>query len=535
MKTIIFILSLAGASLAGAQSIDAADYALEQHQYEKARKLYSELAAKDGNKARYNYYIGNTYFYNTQYELAEKEYRKGITKEAGEPLNYVGLGLLELESNNVDGAKKQFDKALSLGKNAEVKTAISEAYANAYITQKLEFPITLIKEAIAEKATSHRHVILGNLYRLSGESGDGKKEYEKAIALDNKDPEPYLNLGQLWMKVNTTDAALSNYKKVQEIDPNYALVYRDLGEYYYTIGEVEKALDNYKKYISLVGNSISERLRFAAFLYANSRYEESIQQLEAVEQVDSSNVYLLNLMAYAYHDADQNDKGIIAARRFFNHVKPERITTKDYIIYGDLLAADDQDSLAILQYTKAAEKDSNNPVLYENISQVYFQNKNYLEAAKALEKKMAVDKRTTRINPQDYFTAGRYYYQSEKMKKADSLFVLTTEAYPDYIYGFVYRARANATLDPDLKSDTTLKLYAQVADKAMVDKEANKTVLVEAYRYTASYYYQKENYKEVERVAKQIKELEPDNAFADQLLDYLRKRREALRQQGSSN
>ncbi|MEM9158922.1 MAG: tetratricopeptide repeat protein [Verrucomicrobiota bacterium] len=79
--------------------------------------LKSMTVAEDESSATFNYLLGNVYFENNEYLLAEEEYKAAIESFPDFQRAWTNLGVLKLRSGDTRNALKAFLRAVELGDN----------------------------------------------------------------------------------------------------------------------------------------------------------------------------------------------------------------------------------------------------------------------------------------------------------------------------------------------------------------------------------------------------------------------------------
>lgn len=494
---------------------------LDQNKFAESRSYFEKNLESDPSAY---FYIMLSYYNNGQEKEALEWAKKALNAKPNEPYTYLAQGLKDISSKNKEGAKSNFDKAIELsGKMPEnTQVEIAQTIADNIFLPLNQYALTLIEKSLEKNKKNKRWFITyGDVLRINEQSGRGKDQYIMALKLDKNYALAYNRLGELWLKVDNMESAIENFENAKKADPNFTLTYRNLGEYYYKNGKVNEALENYKKYISLVGNSINERLKYAGVLYANKIYKDAIVELENVSKIDPENEYLLQLMSLTYADANETEKGIYATKKYLDIVKKDRITFADYERLANLYLKNGEDSLAIIYYNKTlevAEPGYTNPL--EAISNIYVNKKDYEKAAAYLESKIIEDAKANNVNNQNYYTLGSYLYRARDFKKADSIFVKVTEVFPDYPVGYYYRGLINSILDKEYKKDIAYNIYHTFIEKTGEDTETYKYQLAEAYYYLSAYETNKKKYKEAKEHVNKCLEFNQDDR-AKSLKEYL--------------
>jgi Flp pilus assembly protein TadD len=102
---------------------------------------------------------------------------------------------------------------------------------------------------------------LGIAYSNKGEFTKALDAFERALSLDNRYPEIFNNLGNVYLSLSlktkdqkTFRKSLENFKKAIELDPDYPAPYNGLGMAYRVNGNVEGAIYCWEKALELSPN-----------------------------------------------------------------------------------------------------------------------------------------------------------------------------------------------------------------------------------------------------------------------------------------
>lgn len=460
--------------------------------------FYKLLAAKPGDPELL-YYMGENFYASERLDSAAAYYDKGVAADPANALNYVGKGKIALSKGNVPEAQAFFAKAreISANKKAEVLLKIAEAYI---ATEAKNMAPALEVLAIAEKLEPNNpevHLLMGDAV-LFGEN-DGSRaltSYEKAATIDAKSPKPNVRMGALYERGRAYDLALEEYNKAIAKDSTYAPSYRQLGDLFFKFNRYEEAQQSYEKYLKLAGNSFSAKVKYAKFLFLAKKYKEAIEVILEIQQFDNTVNVLNRLLGYAYYETKQCTEGLLYLEKFLNNAAASNnaIIQKDYSYYGKLLACSGKDSLAIPQFIKAQSLDTNDLDIYIDMSNAYLKLGQHDQSIGALTTKL---NRTKNPGINDYFRLGQAYFSkagalkdSATFAKADSVFQIVVEKKPEEMLGHLYRAKANAGMDPETKLGLARPYYEKVAELGAADPVKNKRNLIEANYYQAYYYYQ---------------------------------------------
>jgi tetratricopeptide (TPR) repeat protein len=495
MKKFLFLGAMFGALVLQGQTLEEAKTLTLNEQHEAASSMFRQLIAKFPMKGDYWFYFGENLLKSDNADSAKVLYTLGVQNEPSNPLNFVGLGKVAKLEGNVAEATQLFKKSTDLGagKNAEVLVRLADAQINID-PKNLTEAFKLLQDAEKLQPKNPEIQILNGDGFLENNDGTAAiKYYEKARSLDPKSPAAALRIGKLWMRARNYQGrdgqkgAMEYYQEAIALSPDFAPAYRELGDLYGLAQRYNEAKENYTKYLELSkGNLVSKR-RYAAFLYLTKDYAEALKQIDEVAAKDSSFNILNRLAAYCYYETKAYDKGLVAMEKFIAKETEAKLSATDYTYYGKLLSASGKDSLAITKLSAAYAKDSTNADLLSDMASIYSKQKNYPQVIATYQKKVDLGKAATN----DYFRMGQAYYQLQQFGKADTAFMEITVKQPKLITGYVWRAKANSSLDPDLAQGLAKPYYEKVVELGEVDdaaKTKNKKDLAEAYRYLYSYY-----------------------------------------------
>ena len=127
---IFSVAFLASVSFSNAQDISQARKAIDAEQYENAKSVLKSILKTSPINGRANFLLGNIYLIQAVTDSAKIAYQKGLAGTDGARLNYIGLGVIDLDNGNSVAAEANFALALKDTKKKDVEelTAIGRAY-----------------------------------------------------------------------------------------------------------------------------------------------------------------------------------------------------------------------------------------------------------------------------------------------------------------------------------------------------------------------------------------------------------------------
>ncbi|MCX7606077.1 MAG: tetratricopeptide repeat protein [Bacteroidia bacterium] len=525
-----------GGALLYAQSLSEAEQALTRENYDRALLLTQQiLSAKP--KELYAYYLQGQAYLGQFRQTDEEEGRRSLLlRQAREafsaalgknpkyPFAHIGLAEVEILEKNTEAAKGALSKAEEYGAS-DVKALVEAARVYALLGGKLGIDkATLLLSKAKTKDPTNPSILrgLGDLWYQQGVLELAIDNYQQATTAEPNNPENSYKLGLAYMKAKSYREAGESFRKAIEIDASFAPAYRELGEIYYLVQKYPQAKENYQKYVMLKPE-LPARVRYATFLYLSKDYKAAIQEIRTVLK-DTFSLTLQRLLGYSLIEDGQYEEGLKQLALYFERQNPDKVIAKDYSFYAKALDKSGKDSLAVLFYKKAIDKDPSLATeLYPEMANALNSLGRYRESAEALEK--AIEKNPS-LNL--YYSLGRIYYklgQSERdttyYHKAIRAFSHVQEKKPDLVPVYTELGRCAAMLDPESTQGRAKPHYEKVIELASSDPVKYKSDLIEAYSYLGYYYYTKEEFPKSYDAYLKLKELDPQNAQAAQALPYL--------------
>ena len=507
-----------------AQNLKNAIKLTDSEQFENADKVFQQLMLAEPTNGVNYFYCGENDFKNDELEKARVYYQKGIDVNPANALNYIGIGKIQWYQKNETEAKANFFKAITISKSKDpvVLMKIAEAYINA-INKNLPEALSLLSQAIAlDPKNPEVYILMGDAFLEQGDGSKANVNYERATDLDKASVKALLRSGQLFGRAKNNSLALDYYKKAEKIDSTFAPAYREKAELYGRSGQFERAIGQYKKYLALNNNNLSARTRYASFLFASKKYAEAIIEIKEVQKQDTTNAIMYRLLAYSYYETGDFANGMININKFFDKAAKQgtKIISSDYSYQGKLLGKTGQDSLGIVILTKALGSETDTTKIAElnsDIGNIYFKAKKAAISVPYFEKNIALKGKNA--TPTDYNRLGSAYFSSKEYLKADSAFVMITRGMHDLPLGYLWRARSNSNLDPKNVTWLAKPFYETYISKVKPEEiEKNKKELIEANDYLGFYYFAKKDYASAKPYYLKLQELDPTNIKAKKAL-----------------
>jgi len=557
-RTIAFTLGLVmmGGAASFAQSLADAKKAIDAEQYQKARAMLKTLTVSQPKQGDVYFNLGNVYLLIEEVDSAKAIFTKGTIADPKNALNYVGLGHADLFDNNVAGAKANFDKAIELGK----KDYLTYMYiGRSYFDQpKPDYAAALPNLQKADELETKDKdpevfIALGDYWADQRKNTQAYEQYSKATDIDPNIKRVKVQVARMIKMADGYADAEQKIKDVIGVDPNYGPAYRELAEIQMqwsfrdaTVSKAkrEESLSNYKKYLDLTDKSFESRYRYAQFLVYAEDWTTLAAELQTLK-TDSSNpknFVLHRMQGYSAVENKNYDVAIKSLSQLF--VKKEdapRIAGSDYLFLGKAYQGIGNDSLAVVNITKAAELDTTKAEELAVLGKQLFDAQKFERAAAAYKKSIELNSANLNIANNYYFLGYSNYFAyttaykagknpaKEILIEADSAFSKVNQLAVghDIEAAYLFRARIGKLLDnAESPAGLAVPHYLKYIETVTVTRpeKANipqvKSNLIDTYNYLGSYYSVSDKEKAKEYLNKTLA-LDPQNAYAIQSLKIL--------------
>ncbi len=491
-------------------------------------KIILERTLNDAetNKTESYYYLGEIAF-PTSKDSALMYYELGIAADPMFPLNYIGRGKVAMgqpaanDEKSVKAAVKAGDKMMKEAfkiKGAKKDPAVALAYLKAYHDNVL--PFEDIKDKYYESHLADYapyYVFLGDIEAAKENWGDACKNYELAFDwYDTACVEAYIKYAGIYFHIRP-DMAIEKVLKLLAMRPTSAIAQRELAESYYRADQFNNAVTAYEVYMANPNAFVTDRPRYAALLYYDKRYDESLDLTEELLKSFPDNLMLKRLAMYNNYEIKDYTAALKAADAFFSTPDAE-FNSRDYVQYGKLCLETGSIDKGIEALEKAIEIDPTRLENYKELTNALSKNGRYLRRAEVNEKYINQLEALEQEKTQDYFVGGRYYYMAASRAfqnndqtetafaaaKADSLFAIVVEKAPEDYRGHMWRATSTALLDPERKTGVAIPFYEKTIEVILNDLNNTETPpsaavtarlqkdLIDAYTYMANFDYMAE-------------------------------------------
>ena len=509
-KVLVSLMLLGGSLSALAQGYkDGIEY-YKVGQYDNAKELLlRNLNDATTDKSEAYYYLGCLDMKAGNTADAKANFDKGVTENANNPYNYVGLGAVALKNGDAKGADILFKTAQKLVKKdaaleAEIARAYTEVDAVAYAKEIEKASKNAYK--YSKNQNPDIYILEGDVKAEAKQWGAAAGMYAQAIHFDPENVVAYVKYANTYYNVNA-DMAIEQLKKINEIKPTSALVQRELAEKYYKNEQWAKAAQEYGKYIENPNHFTQDLSRYAFLLFYGQKYEESLKksrELVATLPVeDPQHFYMQRMTLYNLVALKKWAEAEVAAQELFSATLPAGIKyeAKDYTDYATALKELGKTADALSKYEKAVELNPDKVELLKEISDAYLDAEEYVKSAEYFQKFVDSGKYVTNdllVLSQRYSNVAATdttgLYKENAIAKALEYAEDINTKVPNHPRILFQIARCKMLLDKDNTDGNAVEAMNNLValldqDPANLTNRANDYIF--AYRYNAVYYASK--------------------------------------------
>lgn len=552
----VAFLAIGATSLA--QDLEQAKKAIDAEKFDNAKAILKTLTATDADQGKNFFILGNLYLTQKVEDSAKIYFQKGLMAKKNANFNYIGLGQMALDNNDVTKANENFNKSQAdmRRKDFEEFLYIGRAYLNAEKPNYKSALLFLNKAKAIQGNDAQVLLSLGDAYYGEGNVNEAYSAYRNAYDADKSVLRAKLQLGVITKGSKAFQEAKSAFENILTIDPNYGPAYRELAETYYvwSLNDKanyatynQKALEYYDKYLARTDYSLDSRMRHADFLILTKDYAALEKEANEMKKLDKVNPRILRYLGYSAYENGNDDDAIKALNDFLATPNAKSIG-RDHLYLG---LAKTRKALTTTKAADGSEEYKVDQTLFDSgvadmkkgvgidpamanelneIGRKFFDIKLYNRAAAIYE--VAVSNPNSQNFLYDNFYLGYALYfgnvnlpKGQKIdpivvQKASKAFDNVIAVSPTTQDAYMYKARVNSLLESDAAAQAAMvKNYEEfikvVTEKGPeeINKQANKDKFVEAYTNIGTHYATTDKVKAKEMFQKALA-IDPTNEVA---------------------
>lgn len=529
---VVMLVSLA--QIASAQSAQEGLMLLNQKDYTAAKKVFAALLKADPKNAAAHYGMGEYYLSTGNADSARAYYQSGVEAGSSYAGNYAGLGKVNVASNPEAAAGYFKDAVKKSKKDASALVSIARFYYDQNPKNLVEARRYTAMAISVDNKNAPAYFLNGLMDLAESKASDAAQNFDRVIFFDPNMLEAYVYASQIMVTTRNMTQAVDYLNKAIAINPKYWQAYKSLGELYYDNHQYKEAITNFEIYHKNISPADNDVTHYAYSLFFDKQYKPAREMIGQLIRQNPNDYVLLRLIGYISFEEKDLVNGKAVMDKFFSLAPADKILTDDYAYYGKMLSASGNDSLAIVNYKIAWEKDSSQIQLLDELSKSHLKLKKFDDA---LRLSMEYIKRKPNVTVADYFNLGKSYYSSansmnvktDSLKmvgyymEADSMFAKVEKHSPNSYLGPFWRARVKAVIDTETTLGLAKPFYEKALETLIKDPVKYKKEVSEVYSYLGFYYYVKEDAVTSVDYWKKLLEIDPENLKAQEALKSLEK------------
>ncbi len=546
-KTLITLLASGLLSVAvQAQTLQEGINNLYAGRIKNAITVFEKLLAVNPNNIEAIYWLGQTKLETDEIMGARLKdvrsiYEKALQATNGAPLIKVGMGHIDLLTNKNEDARQHFESALTMtrtkkGDDPVISTAIGRAITDTK-TGDFAYAIRLLEDASSKDPKNTETLIqLGNAYRKArpGEGGGmAFQTYKKAIEVNSGFVGPYLRLAKLFESQKNWELYLQYLNDGIAKDQKFTAAYYELFYYYFFRAQFAEAENYLTKYIDskLPETDIQDQFLYAQLCWAKKDFDCAVSKAEIVYVAmgDVTKPKVFRLLADAYFQKKDYANAKKYSDLFFQKKNPDDYISGDHKIRADILSQTGGTTDEIfINYLQGSVLDT----LLSSKIDFLKQGAEFLKVrGDSLSRVREGDLRLEivklkgdKVGQRDFFDAGFAYYQGKNYEKADSIFDVFTDKYPDEVYGPMMQYNIHRALDSTMEKGMAVPWAEKYLNLLERDTAKNKKTIIGVASYLASYHANivKDREKALEYLRKMLV-LDPTNEIIKNNISVLEK------------
>ncbi|HRG25654.1 MAG TPA: tetratricopeptide repeat protein [Chitinophagaceae bacterium] len=477
------------------QDMEDAKQLIENGRYTSAEKLLEKNIGTDAPEPEANYLLVKTYLEQEKTEEAARfvnKYLQAAEDGDADPLNRIAATRYLLNAGNKRAADEIFNSILTnrkYNKNVSLLLAMAEVAVEEKNGDAWDALTWLDLAEKKDRRNPDIEIVRGLAYRKLKDANNAYIAFQQAIKKDPRNARAHYLLGKIFTAQKNPEIYMEHFEKAYMIDSTYAPVLEALYNHYY-FRNVQTAKKFLGKYIANSDYSIQNDYYMTDLLYLNGEYQEAVRSANEIigKEQEKTQPRIFKLAAYAYTNSGDSAKALSYMKRYFEKETPEKVIAADFRLIAQLTEkVAGQEEAAISYYSISTEMDTviaNKAANASVIAELYKKTGNNAARAEWLGKYYGWKDRAGNV---DLFNWGLAWYLAKDYRKTDSVFTIYTTRYPDDIYGYYWRAQANASIDTAMADSLAIPFYRNVVAVGEKNKEANKKMLLKAYAYLGGY------------------------------------------------
>ena len=273
---------------------------------------------------------GQRYFEKGKYHEAAIQFSNAIQVDPRFTNAHYQLALTYLQLDEPQRAYQELQRTLEIDPNnykAHVDIANMLISAKNYKLAKEQHLDLLIQQDANDPDV---HMAVANYLAGMQDLPGALQEMQKAIALDPKRSELYLNLGMLQFSNQQNGAAEASFKKAAELDPKSMNAQKALGSFYQRQGRYPEAAQQYRHAMQVDPKNPEPRHALVLLYMAEGKKTEAENLLRQTKQDLSDNSIGYRMLGDWYFANKDYDRATTEYESLYNDHPKDLVVRKNY-------------------------------------------------------------------------------------------------------------------------------------------------------------------------------------------------------------
>lgn len=403
--SLFLLLLITSEAISQNVQIQAARERLSSGDTAGALSLLESAANEYPESADVHYWLALAYYKSERISDALNSAQKTFAIKPKHLLNRSLLLDIYLKEENFTDAKAEAEFLLKESpKDPDLRFRFAQCLAG--LSQFEEASIELSKLEVHKKLPYNLQykvlLLLGDVYAKQNINETAIAYYSKAASVNGSSVDVHIKLGKTYFKERQYNDALREYLEVVRLDSNNTEGNLNVGYIYYNGGKSNpqqygNAIFYLQKYAALEPADPRGFLYIGKSFHALRSYSNAIPPLQTAARLDSGagREETMKFLAESYSGIQDHEKTIKMYEELEKKQYP--LDAMDYVRLGLSYKAI-KDTLNTGKYfSKAASADSLYHVLLQEVGLMYYGSKNFVEAARWFEKRIAANANDTAV------------------------------------------------------------------------------------------------------------------------------------------
>jgi tetratricopeptide (TPR) repeat protein len=400
-----------------------ANYHAGQGDFDRAEYYYKRLIEYGRNRDAWQIELASFYIKNNKEDKALKIYQSLIDKDSLDNRGYLGIAVIRENQNDTPAAdslyrflartnwddvsllsiiSQSFIRLNNFEMAIEVTRRIAELYPDDYFTQRRlallyfnqqNYPAAdsmLVELSYKIEDDPLIYYYRGRIAQIDSNYALAESFYKESIAIDDTLTEVWINLGLAQSQAGEFDRAMATFDTALARCPHDSIeIYYYLGVFHARDERYDRAIDSYLKVLAAQPENVVVMFNLGAAYERSGQFENAEKMFLKLIEHEPDNSIALNYLGYMYADKgiklDKAEKMIKRALEFL----PDNSAYLDS--YAWVLYKKGKFKEALEYQLKALNSDSDDPLLYEHLGDIYHALKNFAEAMSYWNRALELD------------------------------------------------------------------------------------------------------------------------------------------------